>query len=139
MEKEIVTKINPNHILIIDDDKIIREILEATVNRLGYDSYTAENGEEGLKIYEMQQSSICGIILDIVMPKKNGFEVYSEIRQINPLEKILFSTGLRKKEILTSYFNMKDMGNMENVDFLQKPYNKEEIKDKFSYLKINKN
>lgn len=71
----------PNqNILIIDDDETIIEILKKILNDNGYDSITASNGIEAVNILQ-EQDNINGIILDILMPIKDGRETLKEIRK----------------------------------------------------------
>lgn len=66
-------------ILIIDDEKPIREVLSASLQDEGYILETAKNGEEGLKKIDEFQPQIC--FLDIWMPGRDGIEILTEARQ----------------------------------------------------------
>jgi len=65
-------------ILIIDDEKDMRVYLEALFRKAGYDTETAENGEEGQWLAEANQPDL--ITLDILMPKKSGIKAYRGLR-----------------------------------------------------------
>ncbi|MGB3073157.1 MAG: response regulator [Candidatus Moraniibacteriota bacterium] len=64
-------------ICVIDDDADLREIYLLNLNRENFDAVLAQDGEEGLRIIREQVPD--AIILDLQMPKKNGFEVLEEI------------------------------------------------------------
>lgn len=64
-------------ICVIDDDADLREIYLLNLNRENFDAVLASDGEEGLRIIREQVPD--AIILDLQMPKKNGFEVLEEI------------------------------------------------------------
>ena len=66
-------------ILIIDDEEAIRDILQKSVQRAGYDCSVAATGEGGLKILE--ESDIDVVITDIQMPGIDGFEILNEVKE----------------------------------------------------------
>jgi len=65
-------------ILIVDDEASIRRILETRFKMLGYEISTAGDGEEALQIFEDTEPDL--VILDIMMPKVDGYGVTKEIR-----------------------------------------------------------
>lgn len=65
-------------ILIVDDEASIRRILETRFKMLGYDTAVAGDGEEALQVYAQFKPDI--IVLDIMMPKVDGYAVTREIR-----------------------------------------------------------
>ena len=67
-------------ILIVDDDPVQRRLLEATVRRLGYDALLAEDGDAGLAVAGSPEPPDL-IILDLAMPRKDGFAVLAALRE----------------------------------------------------------
>ena len=65
-------------LLLVDDDKDIIDALKPRLQREGYDVFTAFDGEEGLRMVKDCNPDI--ILLDLLMPKLNGFDVLKEIR-----------------------------------------------------------
>ncbi|MCG6551455.1 MAG: response regulator [Candidatus Magnetominusculus sp. LBB02] len=65
-------------ILVVDDDEAARQFLTITMEQKGYTVITAENGEEGVKKAKSENPDI--IVLDIMMPKKNGISALQDIR-----------------------------------------------------------
>jgi DNA-binding response OmpR family regulator len=65
-------------ILVVDDDKNIAEIEAKILKQEGYEIVIANDGEEALLKMEQEKPDI--VVLDLMMPKKNGFEVLQEIR-----------------------------------------------------------
>ncbi len=75
-----------NKILIVEDEKIMLNLLKEKLAMEGYDVVTASDGEEGfLKIKEEFPDLI---LLDIIMPKMNGFEVMEKVRKNDKLRNI---------------------------------------------------
>lgn len=70
---------NKPKILIIDDEQELLDILRMSLSLEGFDIITASNGEEGIAKFEQEAPDL--IICDIVMPKKDGYEVLSEIKE----------------------------------------------------------
>jgi len=68
-------------ILIIEDEKNLIELLKAKLEKEGYNVKTAYNGEDGLKKIESEKPNL--ILLDIVMPKLDGYEVLEKLNEIN--------------------------------------------------------
>jgi CheY-like chemotaxis protein len=73
-------------ILLIEDEKIMINLLEKKLTQEGYDVTVAVNGEEGLK--KMKEIKPDIILLDIIMPKMGGFEVMEEMGKDSELKKI---------------------------------------------------
>jgi len=81
------SKMNSKKILLIDDEMDILEILSYNLEKEGYDIYTATNGNEGIvKAKEILPDLI---LLDVMMPEKDGIETCQELRKIKELQKTL--------------------------------------------------
>lgn len=81
------SKMNSKKILLIDDEMDILEILSYNLEKEGYDIYTATNGNEGIdKAKEIVPDLI---LLDVMMPEKDGIETCQELRKIKELQKTL--------------------------------------------------
>jgi two-component system, OmpR family, alkaline phosphatase synthesis response regulator PhoP len=81
-------------ILIADDEPDILEIVSYNLQKVGYDVYTAKDGQEALDMAKMLQPDL--IILDIMMPKKTGIEVCATLRSLQAFKDtlIIFLTAL---------------------------------------------
>jgi len=69
------------HILIVDDDKNIRFVMKEILETNGYTAFTAKDAEEALSILETEHIDLA--VVDIMMPKTNGYELTREIRDFN--------------------------------------------------------
>ena len=80
-------------ILIAEDDEVLRQLAKTILTEFGYTVIEAINGEDAVRKFMENREGIQLVLLDIVMPKKNGKEVYDEIRQTGSDVKILFLSG----------------------------------------------
>ena len=71
-------------ILFVDDDNFLRKVYQAELEEKGYEVLLAADGQEGLEKAQISDPDL--IILDMIMPQKNGFEVLTEL-QNNPATK----------------------------------------------------
>ena len=71
-------------ILIIEDEEIMYSLLEKKLKQEGYEVNVAKNGEEGLEKMKTNRPDL--VLLDIIMPKKGGFEVMEEMRKEEDLK-----------------------------------------------------
>ncbi|MFW6274334.1 MAG: response regulator [Spirochaetota bacterium] len=78
-------------ILVIDDDSHIRDMLSEMLQDSGYQVVTAENGYEGIKEYHRDDFQL--IIMDILMPEKEGIETYRELKQADSDVKVIAISG----------------------------------------------
>jgi hypothetical protein len=97
MEKEEKTPVlltgNRETILVAEDDTAIMCLLKGLLENNGYDVITAANGDDAVDQFITYQDRISLLLLDVIMPKKNGREVYAEILRIKPDIKVLFISG----------------------------------------------
>ena len=101
-------------ILVVDDEISIRRILETRLSLLGYHVSTAGDGEEALLVYRKEHPNL--IILDIMMPKMDGFSLATKIREENKKTPIIFLTAKGMKEdMIRGYESGAD-------DYLTKPF-----------------
>ena len=66
-------------VLVIDDDNNICELLRMYLEKEGYEVRTASDGSEGIAVFRMYEPDL--VLLDVMMPKKDGFEVCRELRK----------------------------------------------------------
>jgi CheY-like chemotaxis protein len=78
-------------ILVVDDDKAVRLLLRAVLERRGYSVVEAENGAEGLQCYRAAPADL--VITDIQMPVMDGLQMIAELRGAFPTAKIIAISG----------------------------------------------
>jgi PAS domain S-box-containing protein len=102
-------------ILIAEDDGDVRTLTRDVLLKYGYEVIEAVDGEEAIDQLRQYRDIIRLVVMDVIMPRKSGKEVYDEIREIKPGIKLLFTSGytsdiINEKGILA-----------EGVDFISKP------------------
>lgn len=115
------TTVGNETVLLAEDDAQVRSLIRGILANSGYTVIDGENGEDALDLFYKNKDKIGILILDVIMPKKNGKEVYDEIRKIRPNIKAIFISGynsniIHKKGLL-----------QEGIDFVSKPI----LPDKF--------
>jgi len=80
-------------ILLAEDDPTLRIFFKDILTEHGYSVVVAENGEDAVIKFTEQQDAIQLIIVDMIMPKLSGREVYDAVRKIRPNAKVIFSSG----------------------------------------------
>jgi DNA-binding response OmpR family regulator len=108
-------------ILIIDDDIISQNMLISTLTKAGYSVIVASNGDLGIKAASRQLPGL--IILDIMMPGKDGIEVASLLKSNPKTEKIpiIFLSGLITER------GKKNKSKDDATSYLSKPFNEGEL------------
>ena len=91
------------NLLVVEDEGAIREGVREYLTEQGFHVLTAEDGVEALEVFEKE--SIDLILLDIMMPRKNGFEVLEEVRKTSKVP-ILMLTALHDEETQVRTFEL---------------------------------
>src|SRR5713101_6688344 len=78
-------------ILIVDDERLICDLLRAVLGRQGHEVITASNGKEGLEMFKQHKPRFT--LLDLRMPEMNGIEVLKHIRAIEPKAAVMILTA----------------------------------------------
>jgi len=80
-------------ILMAEDDPSLRKLTALILEQGGYKLITANNGEEAVEKFMENKDKIQLLLLDVIMPKKNGRDAYDEIRKVMPKVPVLFASG----------------------------------------------
>ena len=108
-------------ILLADDEDIILEILQEILHRSGYNTLTAENGEQAIEVFKKHRARIDLVILDMHMPGMGGYDCLKELRIIDPEIKVIIASGYAvdrkfKEDLKSGLFS-----------FIPKPYRRTDI------------
>ncbi|MDM9380335.1 PAS domain S-box protein [Chlorogloeopsis sp. ULAP01] len=105
---------NGELILVVDDEIEILEITKTTLLRYNYRVLTAKNGIEAIDIYIQNRGAISAILVDMMMPIMDGLTTIRTLQKINPLVKVISSSGLSESKQLCQVCG--------TTTFLLKPY-----------------
>ena len=106
-------------ILLCEDDENLATLLCEYLIAKGYDAVLCPDGEVGYREFTKEKFDIC--ILDVMMPKKDGFTLAQDIRQINSQVPIVFLTAkVQKEDVLEGFDKGAD-------DYITKPFSMEEL------------
>ncbi len=101
-------------ILVVDDEDALRTVLSGELESEGYQVDSAADGDEAIKTVQTKPFDL--VLLDIKMPKVDGFEVLKFIKQNYPKMKVIMLTGFAD---LKNAIESKKLG---AEDFVSKPY-----------------
>ncbi|MEQ8239971.1 MAG: response regulator transcription factor [Cyclobacteriaceae bacterium] len=104
-------------ILLAEDDPNLGQILHEYLNLKGFQTRLCKDGEEGAEVFQPGKFDLC--ILDLMMPKKDGFQLAKEIKEIEPTIPIIFLTAKSLKEDMIEGFKI------GADDYITKPFSME--------------
>lgn len=107
------------NVLLCEDDENLGMLLREYLNAKGYNVDLCSDGEAGYKAFMKNKYELC--VLDVMMPKKDGFTLAKEIRQANAEIPVIFLTAKTLKEDVLEGFKI------GADDYLTKPFSMEEL------------
>lgn len=110
---------NATRILLVEDDTNLGFVIQDTLRMQGYKVHLCPDGKEGLMQFNKESYDLC--LLDVMMPKKDGFELAKDIRKIDPDVPIVFLTakGMQEDKV-EGFLSGAD-------DYITKPFSSEEF------------
>ena len=90
-------------ILIVDDEERMRKLIKDFLNKSGYNTFEAEDGEKALQVFEENKSKIDLILLDVMMPKLDGWSVLRQIRQTSKVPIIMLTARGEEQDELFGF------------------------------------
>lgn len=122
-----VARVNSHHwqahgtVMVVDDEESIRDVASIMLQDMGFDTITANNGEEAVELYRAQQHTIVAVLLDMTMPKMDGKACLAELLCINPDIRVVLSSGYTREDTDDQF----PSGLL--ASFIQKPYTPESL------------
>jgi len=110
---------NPIKILLAEDEPSLGQIIKESLETRNFEVLLCSDGEEAFRVYKTEQPLL--LVLDVMMPKKDGFTLAKDIREENPDIPIIFLTAKSQTEDVVEGFSIG--GN----DYLKKPFSMEEL------------
>jgi CheY-like chemotaxis protein len=109
------------HILVVDDEEVVRRTANYALEQHGYAVLLSDNGPQAIEIFRGLASQIALVLLDLTMPVMSGEEVFHEMRMIRPDVEVILTSGYNQAQALES------VGPSQVSGFLQKPYTGDEL------------
>lgn len=106
-------------ILLAEDEPALGQIIKESLETRNFEVLLCDNGEKALHVYEQENPKL--LVLDVMMPKKDGFTLAKDIRMINTEIPIIFLTAKSQTQDVVEGFHIG--GN----DYLKKPFSMEEL------------
>ncbi len=106
-------------ILVVEDDRVLRETVEYNLRAAGFGVVTAATGDEGLKACAAERPDL--ILLDVLLPEIDGFRLCDEVRKTNQDVPIIMVTALGSEEDKLRGFSL------GADDYLTKPFSMKEL------------
>lgn len=100
-------------VMIVDDNQFVRQRLSKLLSGSGYEVVEAEDGDKAVRAYSSKRPDI--VLMDIVMPQKDGLQALAEIRRFDPLAKVIVLTALNQQSVAVQAVQL------GAKDFLTKP------------------
>ncbi len=105
-------------LLIVDDEKLIRDVITEYAKNEKFDTIEAENGQEALDIIKNEEIDL--VVLDIMMPKMDGLNFLKEMKKISNIPVIILSARTEEYDKLAGF-------NLGTDDYLTKPFSPKEL------------
>ncbi len=111
-------------ILLIEDEEMLRELVKGFLVSKGYTVLIAEDGMQGVEMYQSHQDQIAIVLSDIGLPVLSGQDALRRIREMNPKAKVVLASGYVEPGLKSELFKA------GAKDFIQKPYSADEVLQK---------
>ena len=86
-------------LLVVDDDRAIRKLIERIATRAGFDVDGARDGEEALAMLAQKQYEL--VIVDLMMPRVSGYELVQHIGRLEPRPAVIVATAMMNGDVAT--------------------------------------
>ncbi|MFJ4349027.1 response regulator [Pseudomonas sp. NPDC089401] len=107
------------HLLVVEDDDIVRMLMVEVLDELGYSTLEAENAGAALKVIENADQQLALLMTDVGLPDMRGEELAAKARAARPLLPVLFASGYAES------FKVP-----EGMHLIGKPFSIEQLREK---------
>ena len=111
-------------VLVIDDEELVRNLARDTLESIGLNVITAEDGVEGIDIFSKHKKDILLVLLDMTMPRLSGAETFKKLRHIRKDIPVVLCSGFNEQDAVSNF------DSRELAGFIQKPFTLHEFIDK---------
>ena len=116
-------------VLFVDDEQIVLNVGSLMLQKLGYNVLAVSNGNRAIEV--LKENKVAFVILDMLMPCMNGFQIYHMLKKIQPNVKIILTSG---------YAVCRSEGRSESIGFdgfIQKPFNLKQLSEKIENIRAD--
>jgi nitrogen-specific signal transduction histidine kinase/ActR/RegA family two-component response regulator len=110
-------------ILLVDDDERVLEVTSVRLSMLGFEVLSARSGMEAVELFQQHKNVIRFVMTDFAMPRMNGLETLTALRQIVPGIPVILASGYSEDQVMEGIHPDRPQA------FLAKPYSLQELKD----------
>ena len=115
-------------VLLIDDEEIVRRVAKSMLERMGCEVLLANDGQEGVELYQSKQAEIDCVLVDLTMPRLDGVETLHAIRKLDEQAIVILSSGYPLEEAARRCKDIKPSG------IVHKPYEYEKLQQELVCL-----
>ncbi len=108
-------------VLLVDDEEVLRQTVARMLGSMGFEVLQAGDGAEGVAVFESHLGTIDLVILDMVMPRLSGADAFRQIREMDPVARVILASGYARDASISELLGEGLRG------FLQKPFLKKEL------------
>ncbi|MCF8034348.1 MAG: response regulator [Desulfarculaceae bacterium] len=108
-------------VLVVDDEKGIRESVVEYLSHLGHQVFEADSGEQALEVYAAHQQEVDAVVLDLSMPGMGGKACLERLTKFDPQAKVLVASGYAGSEV------SRELDGMGAAGFITKPFRLSEL------------
>ena len=106
-------------VLLAEDETVLSSLIKETLDTRGFLITIAENGVEAWRLFNSHKPDIC--VIDVMMPRKDGFSLVADIRKVDPIVPVIFLTAKTQTEDIIRGFEA------GADDYMKKPFSIEEL------------
>ncbi len=115
-------------ILLVDDEEMIIDVGVKILEKMGYEVLTARHGTEAIEVYQQNRQKVALVILDLIMPRMGGGQVFDRLKEMDPNVTVLLSSGYSLDGQATEILKRGCDG------FIQKPFHLKELSEKLRQI-----
>ena len=119
-------------VLLVEDGEMVCGMATAMLKRLGFKVLEAKDGVEAVEVFRQHQDEICCVLCDLTMPRMNGWETLTALRNIAPDVPVILASGYDKARVMAG-----DHPELPQA-FLGKPYKLKKLSDAISHALVSK-
>jgi two-component system cell cycle sensor histidine kinase/response regulator CckA len=118
------TQLHHAVVLVVDDDRSVREVAKRALESQGYTVLLADSGLAAIDVFRRHAAEIAVVILDLSMPKMGGDAALPELKRMRPEVRVVVSSGYAVDETMKFFRGERVSG------FIQKPYTPNDLREK---------